>query len=150
MNFRDLWDDVVLRDILGYADGCKQNPDKGQHNCEQRVAAGAAQYLFLLCDRYVLYKDRDLHSMFMGRYYVLAVLFTNLGLSSIMVALASLVVLPEASSLGFISCAVGVPAVFGLALLSRSRYFRGRFVECTFPIFYAMIQAEKRARHQQS
>jgi hypothetical protein len=133
-------------------------------DCTCSGAADAAKGLFALCDRYVLSKDRDLHGMFMGRYYVLAVLFTNLGVSSMILAVASLAALLASCQvrpnpwLGTDACEflmsclvlVGLPAAIGLALIYRSKYFRTRFVECTFPIFYAIVQAEERSKDRQA
>jgi len=179
----------------------------------QTANATAAGNLWRLCDRYVLIRGRDAHDMFMGRYYVLAAFFTNLGVSSVLLGFSALVLLVRScqiSSLrlepvvvlgvsllalrsvwfrkGRADCARGAqsgagfrtllltglglmllpsilqclridtkevfagalvlvvgPVGFGLALMWRSFYFRKRFVECTFPIFYAIVQAEERS-----
>jgi hypothetical protein len=174
----------------------------GQGDVASHAAADAARHLFLLCDRYVLYKDRDLHSMFMGRFYVLAVLFTNLGLSFIVLGLCALVphfidypvaalfglgalcllaagLLKRPSSRGdektalakavttlwtIVPCLAGLACVaaslrywptpgapllplgIGVLMLAHSSHFRQRFVECAFPIFYAIVQDEARSK----
>ena len=122
------------------------------------AAADAAKGLFLLCDRYVLYKDRDLHSMFMGRYYILAVLFTNLGISSVLLGISLLGAAArflrraplEAGTALALLLVLSMLIAVGVLLLLRSRYFRGRFVECTFPIFYAIVQGEERSKARQA
>jgi len=191
----------------------RQTPLEGADDCRRCRTADAAKHLFLLCDRYVLHKDRDLHSIFMGRYYILGAFFTNLGVSSVLLGFSALVLLVRScqiSSLrletvfvlgvsllaltsvwfrkGRADCARGAqsgagfrtllltglglvllllilryleidakevfadalvlvvgPVGFGLALMWRSLYFRKRFVECTFPIFYAIVQEEERS-----
>ncbi|HUW12313.1 MAG TPA: hypothetical protein VM537_21485 [Anaerolineae bacterium] len=197
---------------------CEQQRSQEEAKQKQVQTQTEARELWRLCDRYVFDKDRDLHSMFMGRYYVLAVLFTNLGVSSIMLGfagsalllrllnanpagsqIAALWAVPLAAvvlgylnkgkttrflspqcgceltrsvlagavfvavvclvrSLGvdgwnFLSSGcivVGTPVALGMMLVRRSHYFRQRFVECTFPIFYAIVQGDKRSEAGQA
>ena len=176
---------------------CEHERRRKEAKQRQVQTEGEAGDLWRLCDRYVFHEDRDIHSMFMGRYYVLAVLFSNLGLSLILLGLsvwaswfasdgataAAVAVLVVAISIilgiprpqrhdGGASwatvaelCAFGVgataaigvclgsvdratalvPTASGVLLIWRSGYFRKRFVECTFPIFYAIVQEEERS-----
>lgn len=123
------------------AQGVDKTPQEGAEESTPCGTARAAKLVFLLCDRYVLHKDRGLHDMFMGRYYVLAVLFSNLGLSGILLGVCLLLsqwcLHPMPAAIGGLACAVS-----GGLMLARSMYFRKRFIECTFPIFYAIVQAE--------
>jgi len=175
-------------------------------NEKREPAERQAEEVWRLCDRYVLHKDKDMHGMFIGRYYVLAMLFTNLGISltvitacallvylryDLVAALGGIVILilfPSAalhkqsptlgaekrapSILGVplwsftivgatILCASspfvfvwpipGAPvlcASVGVLMVMSSSHFRRRFVERTFPIFYAIVQAEERSKTQ--
>jgi hypothetical protein len=127
-----------------------------------------AKEVWRLCDRYVLRKDRDIHSMFMGRYYILAAFFTNLGLSLIALAVSALLVyLTEYPLEALFGAAASLPCGLsplwwpvpgasllllgiGVLMIMRSSYFRKRFVECTFPIFYAIVQAEEKSEAGQA
>jgi hypothetical protein len=168
---------------------------------EARDAEGQAEDLWRLCDRYALLHSPNAHSIFMGRYYILAVYFSNLGLSATILGLCALATHPVSDAIvwvaalvillclgGFlamhesrVSCAlngssrlgkliahspVAVVSIvslcalvalpdhrsallslgLGALMIARSGYFRGRFVECTFPIFYAIVQAEERSK----
>jgi hypothetical protein len=53
-------------------------------------ARDQAYELWRLCDYYLLEKAPDFHATYPGRYYVLTVLFTNLGLSAIFLGLSTL------------------------------------------------------------
>lgn len=172
---------------------------------ERREREKEAEDLWRLCDRYVLHKDRDIHSMFMGRYYVLAVLFSNLGMSAILLGIAVLVahfrkdgvvVLTTAvlvggivaawlverlsprcgssirhwsviasnasvAGLAAICCLLSlllspirgvtlIPVAAGVLMMLASARFRARFIECTFPIFYAIVQAEEKSEAGQA
>jgi len=172
---------------------------------EQAERQRQAEELWRLCDRYVLHHSADAHAMFMGRYYILAVFFSNLGLSTLLLGVVILATGPcgdplaWAVGLAIMMLLVGVLSIdnrswpcadtgryclsHGLALsfvaatvllslwgffslphagfaplllgsgavmLARSSYFRRRFVECTFPIFYAIVQAEERSRGHQA
>ena len=106
--------------------------------------------LWRFCDRYVLTRNRDAHAMFMGRYYILMVLFLNLGVSSIMLGF-SFLALPLRSCQShdlqaapvLILAAILVLIGVGLGLIYRSLFFRKRFVECTFQLFYAMTRGKE-------
>jgi len=187
----------------------RQTPLEEADDCRRCRTADAAKHLFLLCDRYVLRKDRDIHSMFMGRYYILAAFFTNLGLSLIALAVSALLVylteyplealfgaaalialmillaaslLKQPAARGAekkpptkrrvtiwmftiaaasLLCGLSplwwpVPGAsllllgIGVLMIMRSSYFRKRFVECTFPIFYAIVQAEEKSEAGQA
>ena len=165
---------------------------------ERRERAKEAEELWRLCDRYVFHKDRDIHSMFMGRYYVLAVLFSNLGMSAILLGIVVLVahfrkdgvaVLTTAvlvggivavwlverlsprcgrsirhwsviasnasvAGLAAICCLLSlllspirgvtlIPVAAGVLMMLASARFRARFIECTFPIFYAIARGDE-------
>lgn len=171
----------------------KKQRDEERKNKGGEERQKEAENLWRLCDRYVLKNDPHTHAMFMGRYYVLAVLFSNLGVSTVLLSACVLVLvfpahvrIPAAlvevavalSTLwlvhgqwpklteqfagvfpiwfrlvmaGFLIvgvvllsnwhhvCGVAVSLISGGAfLVHRSGYFRRRFVECTFPIFYAL------------
>lgn len=184
---------------------CDEQRDSDKEEQQRREAERQAKEIWRFCDRYVLHKNRDLHQMFMGRYYVLASLFTNLGFSLIALAVSALLVhltehpleallgacalialmiLLAASLLeqpaargaekkpptkrratfGMLTIAAAsllcglsplwwpVPGAsllllgIGVLMIVRSSYFRTRFVECTFPIFYAIVQGEERLK----
>jgi len=190
----------------------KQQPlliwlSNSNHRCAKQAgkAEGQAEDLWRLCDRYALHHSANAHSMFMGRYYILAVYFSNLGLSNMLLGLVLLVTQPSSEpvtwgivvsivlcligilwidnrpspcgdrdryrlsqrlSLGLVALAAllslsgwvflrdgGVALLLlgsGAVMVARSSYFRGRFVECTFPIFYAIVQGEERSKARQA
>jgi fumarate reductase subunit C len=168
----------------------------------RKDAESQAEEIWRLCDRYVQHLDGDTHGMFMGWYYILWVLFSNLGMSALLLAASAsttfveaddvpmvviafvvllvLVVIAAVTStptaacqrvahrilrtatrlgtvlLAAMCCAASLlrwpspgaalmPLGIGALLLTRSSFFRRRFVDCTFPIFYAIFQAEKRS-----
>jgi hypothetical protein len=133
-----------LCELLQPTGSGSESPDDDPKRSERTAAD-----LWRLCDRFVLVKNPNLHGMFMGRYYVLLVLFLNLGISSILLAICLLAskwcVAPMPALIGGLAC-----ATFGVLMLARSTYFRKRFIECTFPIFYAIVQAEERSKAAQA
>jgi len=136
-----------LCDSLGRTD--RSSSQSGEDATGKQKWESTAGDLWRLCDRFVLVKNPNLHGMFMGRYYVLAVLFSNLGISGILLAICLLVsewcLGPMPALVGGLSC-----ATFAGLMLGRSMYFRKRFIECTFPIFYAIVQAEEKSEAGQA
>jgi len=197
-----------LRETSGFADEpMMQHLSKANKDEVREIAGRQAEEIWRLCDRYVLRKDKDMHGMFIGRHYVLAVLFTNLGISLIVISVCVLLVYlmydPVAALLGACiltllmillaatllkqpptrgeektastkrSVIIGrltilvatllsgvspfawpvpgaalLPLGVGVLMVMRSSHFRKRFVECTFPIFYAIVQDEERTQRR--
>jgi hypothetical protein len=46
--------------------------------------------------------------------------------------------------------AAQLPLGIGVLMVLHSSFFRQRFVECAFPIFYAIVQAEERPKAEAS
>jgi hypothetical protein len=91
---RDLPDPVgddPLSMLIWQAKAHPRNP--ASLNCSDchEAARNQAYELWRLCDYYLMARVPDIHSMYAGRYYVLTVLFTNLGLSTILLGLVLMV-----------------------------------------------------------
>lgn len=128
-----------------------------QAQCGQE-AKEQARDLWYLCNHYVLSESPSLHAMWIGRYYVLAILFSNLFVSFVLLSLA-VGFLPLLGCLG--SCLMNagphittlaldpirILQVFGLLAAALfwiyllwvcSCQFHQAYVERTFPIFYLL------------
>jgi hypothetical protein len=113
-----------------------------------------ARTLWRLCDYYVLVRDRNSHATYMGRYYVLAILFSNLGLSAIFLAfcVAAVVSLSLRQWLGVLLTAAVPSIVFLLvfrllrrcadnveARTRRERWVRGLDTSMTALVLVALL-----------
>ena len=88
---------------------CKPPDDSGRKDDNAKFQAKA---LWRLCDYYVLVRDSDSHATYMGRYYVLAVLFSNLGLSAILLAVClALLLYPSIRQYLWALLAAGIPGI---------------------------------------
>lgn len=82
----------------------------------------SAKALWRLCDYYVLVQNANTHATYMGRYYVLAVLFSNLGLSAMVLALCVAAVLsPSIRQWSGIVATAGIPGIVFLLVFRLSR-----------------------------
>jgi hypothetical protein len=114
--------DSPLEDWIAYLKAarrkqCTSAPLAASHE----PARDQAYELWRLCDYYLMGKAPEFHATYPGRYYVLTVLFTNLGLSAILLGLGlllSAVVGPDnaakwadaAVALGLLACMTGLLA----------------------------------------
>jgi hypothetical protein len=141
--------------------------------CEQE-AEKQARDLWYLCNHYVLNESPHLHAMWIGRYYVLTILFSNLFLSFVLLT-AGLVLLWFWGCLALLNTIVSVGACTGdllaillplkllvgwnlmvrisclamCAVLVCSCQFRRAYVERTFPIFCVLVRSHRQAcQHQ--
>ncbi len=138
-------------------------------DCVQK-AKGQAKDLWYLCNHYVLYKSPRLHTMWIGRYYVLAILFSNLLLSFSLLAVSLLMLLlclgwhliHVSAHLRWVASqpitvlrivgllvAVIVGIVWMCALGVCSWRFHKAYVERTFPIFYVLSRPRGHACRDQ-
>jgi hypothetical protein len=92
---------------------------------DQHVQDGA-KALWKLCDYYVLTLEPAAHATYMGRHYVLAVLFSNLGLSTVITAVSvTFTVRPPSSlTLGILVVAILVACSIFRAAFALSPYSR--------------------------
>jgi hypothetical protein len=136
-----------------------------------REAKQQARDLWYLCNHYVLNESPGLHAMWIGRYYVLAILFSNLFLSFVFLTVSLVPLLfwlwlavvntsLNAGPFGCHSVAILLPLKFLLAVgvtfatcwlaisstLCCSWEFHRAYVERTFPIFYVVSRARGRKR----
>jgi hypothetical protein len=142
----------------------RSNSGKGDR---VQKAKEQARDLWYLCNHYVLNGSPHLHAMWIGRYYVLAVLFSNLLVSFFLLAVSVLLFLSCFGShlintgahlrwlasqpvavLRFVGLLVAliVGMVWMYALWVCSWQFHQAYVERTFPIFYVLSRPKGRRR----
>ena len=98
---------VELLDREGKLRGGLANCKLPEHSVRKdKNTEASAKALWRLCDYYILVRHPNSHATYMGRYYVLAVLFSNLGLSAIILAAsAAFIVSPSDLSSVIVSLA---------------------------------------------
>lgn len=135
-----------------------------------QAAKEQARDLWYLCNHYVLSESPRLHTMWIGRYYVLAILFSNLFVSFVLLLsvvgfllfLLCLETYPVnggsyvradadrafgiLESFGFLLAAT-VAIVWVYSLWVCSWQFHRAYVERTFPIFYVLSRASRQKSH---
>ncbi|HUV73133.1 MAG TPA: hypothetical protein VMW79_02375 [Anaerolineae bacterium] len=122
-----------------------------------------ARDLWYLCNYYVLDKDPGIHATWLGRYYVLTILLSNLFLSAVFLAIAlvpllchpeswavvhSLEVASSAPPHAEVVIAQGFLLVAAGIFLVCSWRFKQAYVERTFPIFYVLSRPTSHTYHR--
>jgi hypothetical protein len=123
----------------------RRHLQEGERKDDEK-AGRQAYHLWRLCDYYIMHTSADMHSTYPGRYYVLTLLFANLGMSTFFVVLGILIGKGMVQALLYDAgpCAltriVVLLVILGTILLGRSVEYRKQFVQRAFPILYTVTR----------